>query len=62
MKPLLFESFGGPEVLQYRDLPDPAVPPVHVQLAMRAIGVNFGDLHRWRGVLPSWRATTHQWL
>ena len=49
MKALLFESFGGPEVLRYCDLPDPAVPPGHVQLAMRAIGLNFADLHRRRG-------------
>lgn len=49
MKALLFGSFGGPEVLQYRELPDPAVLPGHVQLAMRAIGLNFADLHRRRG-------------
>lgn len=49
MKALLFESFGPPEVLTYRELPDPAVPPGHVQLAMRAIGLNFADLHRRRG-------------
>jgi NADPH:quinone reductase len=49
MKALLFESFGGPEVLQFRELPDPVVPPGHVQLAMRAIGLNFADLHRRRG-------------
>jgi NADPH2:quinone reductase len=49
MKALIFETFGGPEVLQYRELPDPAVPPGHVQLAMRATGVNFADLHRRRG-------------
>jgi NADPH:quinone reductase len=49
MKALFFESFGGPEVLQYGNLPDPAVPPGHVQLAMRAIGLNFADMHRRRG-------------
>lgn len=48
MKALLFESFGGSEVLQYRELPDPVVPPGHVQLAMRAAGLNFADLHRRR--------------
>lgn len=55
MKALLFERFGGPEVLQFRQLPDPAVPPGQVRLAMRAIGVNFADLHRRRGnyFLPS---------
>lgn len=49
MKALLFESFGGPEVLQYRELPDLIVPPGHIQLAMRAMGLNFADLHRRRG-------------
>lgn len=49
MRALLFDRFGGPEVLQFRELPDPAVPPGQVQLAMRAIGVNFADLHRRRG-------------
>lgn len=49
MKALLFETFGGPEVLQYRELPDPPIPPGHVQLAMRAIGLNFADMHRRRG-------------
>jgi len=49
MKALMFERFGGPEVLEYGELPDPLVPPGHVQLAMRAIGVNFADLHRRRG-------------
>jgi NADPH2:quinone reductase len=49
MKALLFERFGGPEVLEYRELPDPEVPPGHALLAMRAIGLNFADLHRRRG-------------
>jgi NADPH2:quinone reductase len=49
MKALLFDSFGGPEVLQFRELPDPVVPPGHVLLAMRAAGLNFADLHRRRG-------------
>ena len=49
MKALLFERFGGPEVLEYRELPKVDVPPGHIQLAMRAIGVNFADLHRRRG-------------
>lgn len=46
---LAFERFGGPEVLDYRVLPDPAVPPGHIQLAMRAAGLNFADIHRRRG-------------
>lgn len=49
MRALLFEEFGGPDVLQYREIPDPPVPAGHVQLAMRAIGLNFADIHRRRG-------------
>jgi NADPH2:quinone reductase len=49
MKALFFETFGGPDVLQYGDLPDPVLPPGHILLAMRAIGLNFADLHRRRG-------------
>ncbi len=41
MDALVFDRFGGPEVLEMRRLPDPAVPPGHVQLAMKAIGLNF---------------------
>jgi NADPH2:quinone reductase len=49
MQALAFERFGGPEVLEIRTLPDPPVPPGHVQLALRAAGLNFADLHRRRG-------------
>ncbi|MGF6228698.1 NADPH2:quinone reductase [Inquilinus ginsengisoli] len=49
MEALVFDRFGGPEVLEYRTLPDPAVPPGHVQLALRVAGLNFADLHRRRG-------------
>ncbi|WP_225767340.1 alcohol dehydrogenase catalytic domain-containing protein [Inquilinus sp. Marseille-Q2685] len=49
MEALVFDRFGGPEVLDYRSLPDPPVPPGHVQLALRAAGLNFADLHRRRG-------------
>ena len=49
MKALLFDRFGGPDVLEFRDLPDVEVPPGHVQIALRAAGVNFADIHRRRG-------------
>jgi NADPH2:quinone reductase len=52
LKASLFDSFGGPEVLQYRELPDPAVPPGHVQLAIPAIGLNFADVRRRRVKMP----------
>lgn len=46
---LQFESFGGPEVLQYRECPYPAVLPGHVLVDVRAAGVNFADIYRRRG-------------
>lgn len=49
MHALTFETFGGPEVLTYRQLDDPALPPGHIQLEMRAIGLNFADIYRRRG-------------
>jgi NADPH2:quinone reductase len=49
MHALTFDTFGGPEVLRLRQLDDPAVPAGHIQLEMRAIGLNFADIYRRRG-------------
>lgn len=46
---LSFDTFGGPEVLQYHEQPDPAVLPGHVLVDVRAAGVNFADIYRRRG-------------
>ena len=27
MKALIYNTFGGPEVLEYRDMPDPVIGP-----------------------------------
>jgi NADPH:quinone reductase-like Zn-dependent oxidoreductase len=34
---------GGPEVLEVRELPDPAMKPEHVRIDVAAAGVNFAD-------------------
>lgn len=49
MKALIFESFGGPEVLQYRDVKDPVIGSEEVLLEMKAIGLNFADVYRRKG-------------
>ncbi|MEK8129043.1 quinone oxidoreductase [Paenibacillus filicis] len=49
MKALVFERFGGPEVLYDADLPDPALEPGTVLVRMRAVGLNFADIYRRRG-------------
>jgi NADPH2:quinone reductase len=49
MKALCFDRFGGPQVLGYRDLPDPSRLPGQVLVRTRAIGLNFADIYRRRG-------------
>ncbi|MDG4658399.1 quinone oxidoreductase [Ectobacillus antri] len=49
MKALVFETFGGPEVLQYQDLADPVIGSDEVLVEMRAIGLNFADVYRRKG-------------
>ncbi|MER5888728.1 NADP-dependent oxidoreductase [Streptomyces sp. NPDC001941] len=43
MKAALFRRFGGPEVLEVADLPDPHPGPGQVRIAVRAAGVNASD-------------------
>jgi NADPH:quinone reductase len=49
MKALCFDHFGGPQVLEYRDVPDPARLPGCVLVRPQAIGLNFADIYRRRG-------------
>jgi len=49
MKAVRFHGFGGPEVLRYEDVPDPAVGPGDVLVKVAAAGVNFSDLMRRAG-------------
>ncbi len=43
MKAAFFEKFGGPDVLQYGDLPDPAPGPGEVVVDVHAASVNAAD-------------------
>ena len=49
MKALTFSRFGGPEVLEYAEVPDPTPPVGGVVVRTRAIGLNFADVYRRRG-------------
>lgn len=44
MKGILVEKFGGPEVLEYRDLDDPQPKSDQVLICVHAVGVNFADV------------------
>ncbi len=49
MKALTFSRFGGPEVLELRDVADPAPAAGEALVQTKAIGVNFADVYRRRG-------------
>ena len=45
MKAIQIEEFGGPEVLQYTEVPDPSPKLAEVVLNVKRSGVNFADTH-----------------
>jgi NADPH:quinone reductase-like Zn-dependent oxidoreductase len=44
MRAVVFDRFGGPEVLEYREVPDPACGPDEVVIGVKACAVNHLDL------------------
>src|ERR1700729_918580 len=51
MKAAQFSRFGGPEVLQIVDLPDPHPGPGEVRIAVRAARVNASDWKKRQGLM-----------
>ena len=46
MKAVIIERFGGPEVMEYRDVPTPEVGPDDVLIEVHAVTVNRAlDIH-----------------
>ena len=52
MKALTLSTFGGPDVLEYREVPDPVLKQGEILVEMKAIGLNFADLMRRNGQYP----------
>ena len=52
MKAVEFREYGGPEVLQLVDLPDPHPGPGQIRVAVRAVGVNPVDYKMRAGTMP----------
>ncbi|WP_030483689.1 quinone oxidoreductase family protein [Nocardioides aequoreus] len=52
MRALVVTRFGEPDVLELRDLPDPAPGRGEVLVAVAAAGVNYIDVYQRRGVYP----------
>jgi NADPH:quinone reductase-like Zn-dependent oxidoreductase len=51
VKAVRFSRFGGPEVLEIVDLPDPHPGPGRVRIAVRAAGVNASDWKKRAGLM-----------
>jgi NADPH:quinone reductase-like Zn-dependent oxidoreductase len=51
MKAARFSQFGGPDVLEIVDLPDPHPGPGQVRIAVRAAGVNASDWKKRQGLM-----------
>src|SRR6516164_5637229 len=51
MRALQFSAYGGPEVLEWAEAPDPQAGPGKVRIAVRAASVNPIDWKRFTGVL-----------
>jgi NADPH:quinone reductase len=49
MKALVFSTFGGPDVLEYRDVSNPDISTDEILVRMKAIGLNFADIYRRKG-------------
>ncbi|HXR60300.1 MAG TPA: zinc-binding dehydrogenase [Solirubrobacterales bacterium] len=45
MKAIKIEEFGGPEVLQYVEVPDPNPKLAEIVVNVKRIGINFADTH-----------------
>ncbi|MET9219753.1 MULTISPECIES: NADP-dependent oxidoreductase [unclassified Streptomyces] len=51
MKAARFSRFGGPEVLEIVDLPDPHPGPGRIRIAVRAAGLNASDWKKRKGLM-----------
>jgi NADPH2:quinone reductase len=53
MRGIQVKRHGGPEVLEYLELPDPTPGPGEVLIRVRVAGVNFTDVYQRTGMYPS---------
>ncbi len=52
MKAVRLEQFGGPEVLQWKDVPEPVPRPNQALIKVDSSGVNYADIMRRQGNYP----------
>ena len=52
MKAIVISRFGGPEVLEVREFPDPTPKVGEVRVRVKASGLNFSDVMARKGLYP----------
>lgn len=52
MKQIVITKYGGPDVLQIQEKPDPVPSPGEVLIQVKAIGINFADILARKGLYP----------
>ena len=45
MRAILREQFGGPDVLEIREMPEPEPKAAHAVIQVKAFGINHVELH-----------------
>jgi NADPH2:quinone reductase len=49
MKAVVFDRNGGPDVLEYKDVPEPSPRDGQVLVDVEVVGVNFRDVYERQG-------------
>jgi NADPH:quinone reductase-like Zn-dependent oxidoreductase len=52
MRAVVIPAYGGPDVLELQERPEPSLAPGHVRVAVAAAGVNFADTMARTGMYP----------
>ena len=55
MKASVVTAYGGPEVMKYQDMPDPAPGPDDVLIKVAGIGINPEDMLERNGLVEGWQ-------
>jgi NADPH:quinone reductase len=53
MKAVVFEQFGGPDVIKIKEIPEPEPSEGQALIRLEAIGVNFIDIYHRTGLYPN---------
>jgi NADPH2:quinone reductase len=54
MKAIIITRYGGPEVLEIHERPDPKPAPGHVIIAVKAFGLNHAEVYFRSGAWGMW--------